>query len=128
MAARVLLLTIAAWIASGTVYAHHSFAGYLAQKTVTIQAEVVQYSLRNPHTTLEVVVKGENAPPEKWIIEWGSVEQLGRGGAVKGTLKAGDRVVITGNPHVNRDHRLRLLKIERPSDGWTWRGEGAYVG
>jgi thiamine monophosphate kinase len=40
------------------------------------------------------------------------------------TLKPGDHVIITGNPGRNpADHRLRLRKIERPSDGWEWGGD-----
>jgi hypothetical protein len=36
-------------------------------------------------------------------------------------LKPGDHVVISGNPGRNpADHRVRLLKIQRPKDGWSW--------
>jgi hypothetical protein len=42
------------------------------------------------------------------------------------TLKAGDRVVITGNPGRNAaDHWMRAISILRPRDGWKWSATGA---
>jgi hypothetical protein len=57
-------------------------------------------------------------------VEWGGGAALARDGAVNSTtLKPGDKVVITGNPgRVADDHRIRLQKIVRPKDGWTWGG------
>jgi hypothetical protein len=32
-------------------------------------------------------------------------------------------VIVTGNPGRNPDeYRLRLLSIDRPLDGWSWKG------
>ena len=37
------------------------------------------------------------------------------------TLKIGDKVRVTGRPGRNAmDHRLLMMFIERPSDGWSW--------
>jgi hypothetical protein len=39
------------------------------------------------------------------------------------TLKPGDRVIITGAPGRNAsERRIHLKSIERPADGWAWRG------
>ena len=49
--------------------------------------------------------------------------QLGRQGVTRETLKPGDHVVIAGNPGRNPDdHRLRMIRLKRTSDGWTWGG------
>jgi len=38
-------------------------------------------------------------------------------------LKTGDHVIVTGNPGRDpNEHRIRLHKIVRTSDGWTWEG------
>ena len=45
--------------------------------------------------------------------------------AVLNLLKAGDHVVITGNPGRNPiDHRVRMRSLLRPSDGFGWGFEG----
>ena len=44
-------------------------------------------------------------------------------GITAGTIRIGDKVVVTGNPgRVPSDYRMRMLSIERPEDGWQWRG------
>jgi hypothetical protein len=53
----------------------------------------------------------------------GAGGQLGRQGVTRETLKPGDHVIIVGNPGRNPDdHRLRMVNITRPSDGWKWGG------
>jgi hypothetical protein len=45
------------------------------------------------------------------------------GAVTRDSLKPGDHVILTGSP--GRDppeHRIRLHKIVRPSDGWRWEG------
>ena len=40
------------------------------------------------------------------------------------TLKAGDHVIITGNPgRTSEDHRIRMRSIFRPKDGFKWSGD-----
>jgi len=66
-------------------------------------------------------VKDASGQLVRWNIEWGGVVQLSQKGVTRDTLKPGDRVVIVGNPsRTAEDHRMRLVKITRPSDGWTW--------
>jgi thiamine monophosphate kinase len=68
------------------------------------------------------------APDEKgemvtWAVEWGGGGQLSRDGISRDTLKAGDHVIVTGNPGRNpEDHRIRMRSIKRPSDGFAWSG------
>ena len=58
------------------------------------------------------------------LDEWGPASQLGRQGVTKDTLKIGDRVIVTGNPgRTAEDHRIRMVNITRPSDGWKWGGD-----
>lgn len=122
MKRRVLLLLVAGvCVSAGRAYSHHSFAGYFPDKTVTIQGELVQFLFRNPHSFVEAMAPDENGQMQRWVVEWGSIGQLGSGGVSRETLKAGDRVIITGNPSRNpAEHRLRLVTIARPADGWNW--------
>jgi hypothetical protein len=105
-------------------YAHHSFAAtYFEDKRVTIEGDLVQFLYRNPHSFVHVEVKDANGETVRWAVEWGAGGQLGRQGVTRETLKPGDHVIIVGNPGRNPDdHRLRMVNVTRPSDGWKWGG------
>jgi hypothetical protein len=104
-------------------WAHHSFAAtYLENQTVTIEGELVQFVLRNPHSFVDVDVTEKDGSKTRYVVEWAAPAQLA-GKVDRETLKPGDHVVITGNPGRNpEDHRLRMRTITRPSDGWKWGG------
>jgi hypothetical protein len=109
-------------LALGTqVLAHHSFAAtYLEAESVTIEGQIVQFLLRNPHSFVHVMVKEPDGSMNRYVVEWGSPAQL-RGKVSRDTIKPGDHVIITGNPGRNAgDHRVRLLTFERPKDGFSW--------
>ena len=101
--------------------AHHSFAAtYLEDQSVTIEGQIVQFLLRNPHSFVHVMVKEPDGTLQRYVVEWGSPAQLA-GKVSRDTLKPGDQVVISGNPGRNvADRRVRLLTFKRPSDGWSW--------
>jgi len=109
-------------LALGTqVLAHHSFAAtYLEDQSVTIEGEIVQFLLRNPHSFVHVMVKEQDGSMTRYVVEWGSPSQL-TGKVSRDTLKPGDHVIISGSPGRNvGDHRVRLLTFKRPKDGWSW--------
>ena len=109
-------------VSSGRAYAHHSFAAtYFEDKTQKIEGNLVQFLYRNPHSFVHVEAPDEKGMMQRWAVEWGAGGQLGRQGVTRETLKPGDHVIIVGNPGRNpEDHRLRMVNITRPSDGWKW--------
>lgn len=118
----IVPLTVA-WLAvSAQAFAHHSFAAtYIENQSVTIEGQLVQFLLRNPHSFVHVMVKEPDGSMVRYVVEWGSPTQLGGQGVTRETLKPGDYVIIKGNPGRNPDdHRVRLLQFRRPKDGWSW--------
>ena len=111
-------------VSSGRAYAHHSFAAtYFEDKTQKIEGNLVQFLYRNPHSFVHVEAPDDKGVMQRWAVEWGAGGQLGRQGVTRETLKPGDHVIIVGNPGRNpEDHRLRMVNITRPSDGWKWGG------
>jgi hypothetical protein len=105
-------------------YAHHSFAAtYLEDQSVTIRGELLQFLFRDPHSFVHVVVREADGTRVKYAVEWTGARQLVMTGITKETLKAGDFLVITGRPgREAADHRVRLLSIRRPKDGFGWSG------
>jgi hypothetical protein len=118
----VVLAVAAASFAAATAYANHSFAAtYLEDQSVQIEGELVQFLFRNPHSFVHVMVKEPDGKLERYAVEWGGAGQLGGQGVTRETLKAGDHVVITGSPGRNpEDHRVRMVTLHRPSDGFTY--------
>lgn len=117
----ITALTIGVLAGASQALAHHSFAAtYLEDQSVTIEGELVQFLLRNPHSFVHVMVQQPDGTKARYVVEWGSPAQLS-GRVSRDTLKPGDYVVITGNPGRNAaDHRVRLLTFKRPKDGWSW--------
>jgi len=117
------ILVVAAAAFLGTrADAHHSFAAtYLEDQTVTIEGELVQFLFRNPHSFVHVMVKEKDGTMVRYAVEWGGAGQLGGQGVTRETLKPGDHVVISGSPGRNpADHRVRMVTLERPKDGFGW--------
>jgi len=119
-----LVITAGAIVSGGRALAHHSFAAtYFEDKTQKVEGNLVQFLYRNPHSFVHVEGPDEKGAMQRWAIEWGAGGQLGRQGVTRETLKPGDHVIIVGNPGRNpEDHRLRMVNITRPSDGWKWGG------
>ena len=115
-------LAVAALAAGAQASAHHSFAAtYLEGQSVTIEGQLVQFLLRNPHSFVHVMVKQSDGSTVRYVVEWGSVPQLGRQGISRDTLKPGDYVIISGSPGRNLDdNRMRLISFRRPKDGLSW--------
>ena len=121
---RKLAVVLAAtlMIAGMTVRAHHSFAAtYDESKSVMIEGRLVQFLFRNPHSVVHVMAPDDKGQEQRWAVEWGGAGQLAGQGVTRETLKPGDVVVISGNPGRNAaDHRIRMVTLRRPSDGFGW--------
>ena len=126
MKVRSIVLLIAAAmlisISGSQLSAHHSFAAtYFEDKQEKVEGDLVQFLFRNPHSFVHLEVKEPNGQLVRYAVEWGGGGQLGRQGVTRDTLKVGDHVIIIGNPgRTPEDHRLRLVRLQRPSDGYTW--------
>jgi hypothetical protein len=118
----LIVFTVALLAAGMTARAHHSFAAtYDESKTVKIEGKLVQFMFRNPHSFVHVMAPDDGGQEQRWAVEWGGAGQLGGQGVTRETLKPGDVVVITGNPGRNpADHRVRMVTLRRPSDGFGW--------
>ena len=123
MNGKLAVVLAATLMAAGlTARAHHSFAAtYDESKSVKIEGRLVQFLFRNPHSFVHVMAPDDQGQEQRWAVEWGGAGQLGSQGVTRETLKPGDVVVITGNPGRNSaDHRIRMVTLRRPSDGFGW--------
>ena len=127
MRRRLVLAAIAALVCGASPHAHHSFgAMYLESDMIEVDGTVVEFQYKNPHAWVHVngSEKGGGFGGDRvYSAEWVSTSQLERQGIDKNTLKPGDKVRVWGSPSKNpAEFKMHLKRIERPSDGWQWRG------
>jgi len=117
------LVAAGAFAMAAPARAHHSFPDiYVEDRTVTIQGELAQIVLRNPHSFVHVVVKEKDGSLVRYAVEWVGAAELGGQGVTPETLKLGDYVIVSGWPGRNpTDHRVRMTSMQRPKDGFLWK-------
>lgn len=91
------LAIAAALLAPFPAIAHHSYAMFDMQKTVTLQATVVRFKWQNPHAFIEADAASPGGT-ERWSIEMTSPNNLAQEGWKRTSLKPGDRVTIYVHP------------------------------
>ena len=123
MKAKVTLTVILSILVSAiTVYAHHSVAAlYDANKTIKIEGQIISFTFRSPHSALIVEAPDPQGSVHRWDVAWNAARELAQQNITRESLKAGDKVVITGNPgRRTEDHIVRMVTFLRPADGLTW--------
>ncbi len=79
--------------------AHHSFAMFDHEKTISISGTLKEFEWTNPHAWLHVVaVDAKTGRNVEWSFEMGSVGQISAQGWKADSVKPGDKITITGHP------------------------------
>ena len=97
--------------------AHHAFsAEFDESRTISVQGVVTEFRLVNPHATMSVDVRDETGKIVKWEVEFAGRLNLAKGGWTPNTIKAGERVTVTGNPTHTGSSRIAFRRLVR-ADG-----------
>jgi len=113
----VLALTIGV---AAPVLAHHSFAAhYDTQKTITIQGNIVNVRLTNPHSWFFLDVKEADGTISRWSFEAGTPGGMIRNGYKKDEMPPGSMVTITGAPSRDKQ-KVGMLQKLTTADGKTY--------
>ena len=91
-------LLIAALLASGAVFAHHSFAMFDQKKDVTLKGTVREFQWTNPHAFIHIEVPDASGSRNLWQVELNSPNNLKRQGWKSTSLKVGDAVTLVIKP------------------------------
>lgn len=112
-----LLLAAMASVSGGPAAAHHSWsAEYDLSRSTSVNGTVARVAIRSPHSELVLVV-GDDDTQQRWTIMWASPQRLRDRGVTNRTLRVGEELLVTGNPHRDEDVRsLRATSVRR-SDG-----------
>ena len=125
----VILLICGFLFVAGVASAHHSYgATYETKKEIKLEGKLVQFVYRNPHSFVHMQAKDENGEMQRWAVEWSCTAQLANSGVKQDSLKVGDAIVVSARPsRVPGEYRVLMLRLVRPSDGFSWGSRGGEV-
>jgi hypothetical protein len=101
---------------SARALAHHSAAMFDEKKTITVEGEVKEFQLTNPHSWLLVDVKDKAGKVTTWGFEAEGPSTLARAGIKPSDLRPGTKLTITGNPMKDGTHAAIWVNAVR-ADG-----------
>jgi hypothetical protein len=92
-------------LASGMLFAvtapamaHHSFAMFASDKTITLTGTVKEFEWTNPHSWLHIMVTNDSGAPEEWAFEMGSPSMMSARGWKADSVSVGEKVTVTAHP------------------------------
>jgi Family of unknown function (DUF6152) len=122
-----LAVTILIGIAMPAV-AHHSFAMFDPDKTVTLKGVVKELEWTNPHVWMRMmVVDPATGKPMQYALEMGSVARSTYDGWKKDSVKPGDGITLTIHPLKDGSRGGMYLAAEL-ADGKKFGRTGPAVG
>ena len=103
------------WLATTTVYAHHSYAAEFDRNSeTTVEGVVTEVWFPNPHVRYYVSVTGDDGNETIWDTRGLSPVKLVRQGWTKDTIKPGDTIRMHGHiGHTNKTI-MSILDITLP--------------
>jgi Family of unknown function (DUF6152) len=97
------------------VFAHHSFAMFDAEKTVTLDGVVKQLEWANPHCWLYLMVQDQTGKAIEYSLEMQGPGQSLHNGWKPDSVKPGDKISAQIHPLRTGAHGGQLLGIVLPT-------------
>ncbi len=92
------LASVAVAMLAVPAFAHHSFAMFDADKSMTLEGTVKEFQWTNPHSWILMTVETPEGVEEEWAIELGGPGGLARQGWLPRTLTPGMQITATFHP------------------------------
>jgi hypothetical protein len=97
---------------SAPVMAHHSFAMFDSDKTISLTGTLKEFEWSNPHAWIRIeVADAASGQPAEWAFEMGSPGQLGARGMKPDSVKPGDKLVIKAHPLKDGSHGGQFMSV-----------------
>jgi hypothetical protein len=122
---KALFLAAAAALAfAAPAFAHHSFAMFDREKTITLKGTVKEYEWTNPHSWLRVmVVNSATGKPVQWAFEMSSPARQIKLGMTRDSVKPGDQITVTFHPMKDGTRGGQFIQAVLPDGRAIVRGE-----
>jgi hypothetical protein len=99
MKIRALAGLVVAAVCAAPACAHHSFAMFDREKSVTLEGTVKEFQWTNPHCWVQLMVRDPVTGKEvEWSLEGIGPNGLSRWGWTRTSLKPGDQAVVVIHP------------------------------
>jgi hypothetical protein len=99
-------------VCASTATSHHSFSAvYDDTRLVTVSGVVTQFRFVNPHAMMYMDVTDAPGKVSKWTVEFAGRLNLSNVGWTAESIKAGERVTVTGNPAHTGSQRIAFKKL-----------------
>jgi len=105
---------LAALLAVGTAFAHHSPIVFDRTKQVTITGVVTEFRWGNPHSWIHIDITDAAGKVANWSIEMDPASHLAREGWKSSTLKAGDKITVNVFPLRNDEPGGQYISVTLP--------------
>ena len=106
--------------------AHHSISGvYDRNRPVTIAGVIAEFHFVNPHPFVTLNVDTGAGRPDVWRLEMDNRVELVDVGMTAETLKAGDRITVTGSRARDGSRSLYVLRLDREADAFRYEQVGS---
>jgi hypothetical protein len=126
MTKRRLSLALGLALSGTAAEAHHSIAGmYDGGRQVRVEGVVSSFEFVNPHPFVTLEVAAEGGAVRSWRLEMDNRREMTSIGMDAGTLRRGDRLMVSGSPARREADRLYIQTLERPSDGYSYHQVGS---
>jgi len=112
----VLACAISLALAPGAL-AHHSAIAFDTQQEVKATGTITEYTFRNPHVYLTLLVKKADGSTVAVDVEAGAASVLNPLGFTRNSIAVGDEVTIVGNPARAKPETLMLGRDLYKRDG-----------
>jgi len=90
---------VVAGVLAVPIEAHHSFAMFDQEKTITVDGTLKEFEWTNPHCWLHLnVVDRATGKTSEWAFEMGSIGQIAAQGWKADTVKVGDKIAVDAHP------------------------------
>lgn len=89
---------VAASLLAGSALAHHSFAMFDPDKTITKVGTVKELEWTNPHVWLHVMAPDDAGKTVEWSFEMQAVAQATSGGWRPDIVRPGDKISVEYHP------------------------------
>jgi hypothetical protein len=96
---------------SAPAMAHHSFAMFDRDKTITLTGVVKEFQWTNPHAWIYMMVSDEGGSPIEYGLEMQGTGQATKNGWRPDSVKPGDKVTVTMHPLKSGSHGGQLMTV-----------------
>ena len=85
----------AASLTGSPAQAHHSAALFDREQPRTLTGTVREFQWTNPHCYIQLLVRSDKGADQEWSLEMGAPLHLYSNGWRPGTVRPGDKIVVT---------------------------------